>query len=650
MVNMSSGIPISRLGSVVTLFPRTPATWIPDTRVHRCFSCNLSFSIMRRKHHCRSCGRIFCSQCSSHREIIPSYFKTYAPSNSDMATTPQRTCAKCAEQVKRASSVEWLIRIMSRLPVNFADFFKLRILNHEWNSASNTILSLYRGLHYKLSCQPYSTLEFTFLMTHAHEFNGHIQWQLHLLSSLKQHNKLDQYHQKINGTLVSCRQLLCNELCCKIMSVNDVLVLGITGCLTRDDIKSRVIDTWNRFMPIVNLYMMPWWIHLACRYDHLFQSGLIPICLQRLELIYAFWFECCLQTFSARKRNVLKRAKRLFKKNLKEDIAKDLAISYHFCSILHTILKTNTDPNALFVRYFGDGNCPRLPWEPQKRVVNGLVKRRIMSSSRPILIELQFEDGSKKDFLLKNEDVRTDRLAMTIGYWIQSLTRIRVFTYSVFPLSTQTGCVEMVTNSTTLYDLRTKQNVSLLNYMMTHNPHLNVRELRQQIIHSCTGACLLGFTLGVGDRHLENILVRQDAALIHVDFGYILGDDPKHAYTPMRITEGMIDAMGGRESDTFRSFTLVSQQAYAIMRLHSSFWYHLLVSEYYITENKTRHWKRIRDHILDRFVPGEWTEEASLQIESVIHSASQSSLGQSFSDFTHQMSNQINGLMFRMEL
>ena len=49
-------------------------------------------------------------------------------------------------------------------------------------------------------------------------------------------------------------------------------------------------------------------------------------------------------------------------------------------------------------------------------------------------------------------------------------------------------------------------------------------------------------------------------------------------------------------------------------------------------------------------MPGEWTEEASLQIESVIHSASQSSLGQSFSDFTHQMSNQINGLMFRMEL
>ena len=242
---MSNGISLRHLDSKVMLFPRTPATWIPDTRVHRCFSCNLDFSIMRRKHHCRSCGRIFCSNCSSHREIIPSYFKTYAPSHSETVSTPQRTCGKCAEQLKSASSVEWLIRTLTHLPVSFVDFFKLRLLNHEWNSASNTLLSLYRGLQFKLSCQSYSSIECAFLKTHAQEFNGHIQWQLHLLSSLKQNGKLEEYKQKKQKSSVSCKQLLCNELCCSSMSVNDVLLLGITGCLTRDDIKARVIDTWN---------------------------------------------------------------------------------------------------------------------------------------------------------------------------------------------------------------------------------------------------------------------------------------------------------------------------------------------------------------------------------------------------------------------
>ena len=649
-MSMSVRLDRYRGDSTVTLFPRTPATWIPDTRVSRCFTCNLSFSIFRRKHHCRSCGRIFCSNCSSHREIIPSYFRAYAPSNSEHELTPQRTCSNCAEQIQRASSVEWLIRVLSTLPVSFVDFFKLRLLNHEWNSAANTLLSLYRGLQYKLSCQAYSSIESAFLWTHGQEFVGHIQWELHLLSSLKQNRKLDKYRQIHTVSTNSCRQLLCNELCCKTMSVNDILRLGITGCLIRGDIKNNVIHAWNHLIPTVHLHMMSWWVHLSCRYKHLFKHGLIPLCLKRLDLIYAFWFECSLQSFSARKRRILKAAKKTLKKHLSKNIMQELVISDRFCSVLHTIVKTSTNQNMLFIRFFNEGNRPLLPWDPAKRVINGVVKRRIMSSSRPVVIELEFADNSKKEFLLKNEDVRTDRLAMVIGYWIQTLTRVRVFTYPVFPLTEMTGCVEMVTHTITLYELRTKQKISLLNYMMTHNPHLNVRELRQHIIHACTGACLLGFTLGVGDRHLENILVRQDAALIHVDFGYILGDDPKHAHTPMRITEGMIDAMGGRDSDTFRSFTLVSQQAYGIMRLHASFWYHLLVSEYYICEDKTRHWKRIRDHVLDRFVPGEWSKEASLQIESVIYTASQPSLGQSLSDLTHQMSNQFNGLMFQMDL
>lgn len=45
--------------SNVTIRPRTPATWIPDKRAKRCFGCNTPFSTFRRKHHCRSCGRIF---------------------------------------------------------------------------------------------------------------------------------------------------------------------------------------------------------------------------------------------------------------------------------------------------------------------------------------------------------------------------------------------------------------------------------------------------------------------------------------------------------------------------------------------------------------------------------------------------------------
>lgn len=43
---------------------RGPPTWVPDHLVVACSSCNVTFTWIRRKHHCRVCGHIFCADCS----------------------------------------------------------------------------------------------------------------------------------------------------------------------------------------------------------------------------------------------------------------------------------------------------------------------------------------------------------------------------------------------------------------------------------------------------------------------------------------------------------------------------------------------------------------------------------------------------------
>ena len=45
--------------------------WVPDGDVQVCFKCDVAFSIMTRKHHCRGCGRIFCAMCSSNNIATP---------------------------------------------------------------------------------------------------------------------------------------------------------------------------------------------------------------------------------------------------------------------------------------------------------------------------------------------------------------------------------------------------------------------------------------------------------------------------------------------------------------------------------------------------------------------------------------------------
>ncbi|XP_017759449.1 PREDICTED: RUN and FYVE domain-containing protein 2 isoform X2 [Eufriesea mexicana] len=59
------------------------ATWANDRLVTQCKSCNREFNITRRKHHCRNCGKIFCSACSDNTTALPN------------STKPVRVCDEC---------------------------------------------------------------------------------------------------------------------------------------------------------------------------------------------------------------------------------------------------------------------------------------------------------------------------------------------------------------------------------------------------------------------------------------------------------------------------------------------------------------------------------------------------------------------------
>jgi myotubularin-related protein 3/4 len=63
--------------------------WVPDHAVSRCQGCQIEFWLGRRKHHCRSCGNIFCADCSEF----------WAPLPDERLFTPVRLCANCYQNV-----------------------------------------------------------------------------------------------------------------------------------------------------------------------------------------------------------------------------------------------------------------------------------------------------------------------------------------------------------------------------------------------------------------------------------------------------------------------------------------------------------------------------------------------------------------------
>ncbi|XP_014241628.1 lateral signaling target protein 2 homolog [Cimex lectularius] len=60
-------------------------SWVPDQAAPSCMYCTSPFTVVRRRHHCRNCGKVFCARCSSNSVPLPRYGHL----------KPVRVCNRC---------------------------------------------------------------------------------------------------------------------------------------------------------------------------------------------------------------------------------------------------------------------------------------------------------------------------------------------------------------------------------------------------------------------------------------------------------------------------------------------------------------------------------------------------------------------------
>ncbi|KAG0236340.1 Phosphatidylinositol (PI) 3-kinase [Mortierella sp. GBA43] len=221
-----------------------------------------------------------------------------------------------------------------------------------------------------------------------------------------------------------------------------------------------------------------------------------------------------------------------------------------------------------------------LPLDPRIEVT-GIVPEQssvFKSSLLPLLLTFSCADGSQYQAIFKSgDDLRQDQLVIQLITLMDDLLRkenldLKLLPYKVLATGADHGMVQFV-QSQSLANVLNENNGSLL--MFWRKYHLDERsvetfgvnpEVMDAYVKSCAGYCVIMYLLGVGDRHLDNLLLSPNGNIFHVDFGFILGRDPKPFPAPMKITKEMVEAMGGFNSVHYQSFRSYCFTAYNILR------------------------------------------------------------------------------------
>ena len=271
----------------------------------------------------------------------------------------------------------------------------------------------------------------------------------------------------------------------------------------------------------------------------------------------------------------------------------------------------------------------------------------LQSKTKPILIPCSYIEDSvpkKYIFMLKPEDLRREYIIMNIIKIMDNILKtelqldLHIVVYNILPVSEKIGFIEFISNAYTIYDIKEEEKFSIQNFIIEKNPNITASKLRDNFSKSCAAYCVITYLLGIGDRHLENIMITKEGYIFNIDFGYVLGMDPKILSPKFRLTTEMIDAMGGIHSKYFSQFKQYCTVAFNCLRKHVDLFYILFSQLSNINSqqsDKKYNLTYIRKFIEQRFIPYKPNLNASIEFKYIIFKNSNTYSG-SVIDYFHK--------------
>ena len=271
---------------------------------------------------------------------------------------------------------------------------------------------------------------------------------------------------------------------------------------------------------------------------------------------------------------------------------------------------------------------------------------KLKSNTNPLLVTCRITSGIKnpivKFIVKKDEGLRKESIVASIIKLLQDklfkqakknrIPQFELFpTYQIQMLTKNLAIVEYVENSLTLR-MVSNNKFTLQNYILDNNPNEQVDSVKRKFLQSLAISSCLSYILGLGDRHLDNIMINNIGQIFHIDYGYLM-DNPVTSIISnpnIKVTTAMIDFLGGVEGKYYKEFTHYIIQVYDILRLYKN-----LVINYYelLGEEKFIKWDIFKPKLEDRFLSGlSWKDIEVTLINEIENSNSYPSV---FADLCH---------------
>jgi hypothetical protein len=660
-------------------------SWVDDRAITNCSQCGVSFSLFVRKHHCRSCGQIFCEECSSYSIKIPEdYVCQYQKDNLFdvrmyyrkwvLQSDENRVCGTCFRLINEHNELEKMIRFFELLPLSIRDWYSIKLVCRTWNKIakihlSRTRLILYRSVHTDFQSKDVEK-RMNILLLNRPEYGGHSHWKLQFILHMRWNDPFipdstkKEWFQNVvcnNRKTVSCRYLMCRRSCSQQLSNEDLFFI-FQSKITFYPLVQYIINTWvTQLSNIEFSCYLPSILNCMLFYTQFenIRSELEVFILRRTiqtpEIAHSLfwilthtlngskmWYVGAHQWVSALRQKLVDM--------LDKDSYNKLQYGYDLTNNLIQIALANPSNRIYFIREFLQQHVSNptpftLPVNANRMIYQIDIPRIhiLDSKTEPIVIPCicspEKDTTDRYTILLKKEDVRCEEMIMRLlrlfDYYLKTEEELdlNIMTYPILPISDQYGYIEFIPNSYTLYSIREQYRFSIQNFILERNPKLSVAEFRDRFTRSCAAYCVFTYFMGIGDRHLDNIMICEDGTLFHIDYAYILGSDPKPIVASSRLTPEMVDAMGGMSSTYYRDFCRYCEKGVQCMRRHQNLFHSLLLYGCTIDADMTP--DIVAKFISYRFMPNQTNQEVYRFFMKMMEDTNET-YGIHFMDFLHK--------------